>query len=442
MKSRKKYRIGLILWMLFFFGFLACDTANNIEHPDTHYFVKYYGGDGNQQGVDLLALGDGSFLLLGNYSESAFDTDVYLVRVDAQGEVIWEKRFGRELLNNKMNARDLEPTNDGNFIVLSDFQSTDNLMQVKLRKISADGTLLDSADFGTPADDFSRTATLISDGGFIVSGVTDSTDQWSAADQGQDPGNTFSYRLDQNLDRFPVNDWSPVIRGFGSQEGAQLDVAIRTVQRADTVFYVFGYTNSVIAGDKNPNGRLGLYYFNRGRSGSVGTVAYPGNIVNVDDTEINFVQPVDLSIGGGFLIIGTSQNTLGISEIFVARVRGTLVFEDPLKNDATLYKTISVGGRNIRGVSATSATAGAAGFIILGNEVRSIGPTNIWVSKIDQSGIVQWSSTFGSEAEEDFAAAVAELPDGKIVILGTMGLADNQSKMAFIKVNPTGQLLK
>jgi hypothetical protein len=40
------------------------------------------------------------------------------------------------------------------------------------------------------------------------------------------------------------------------------------------------------------------------------------------------------------------------------------------------------------------------------------------------------------------AAAVTELPDGKVVVLGTMGLADNQFKIAFIKLNRSGQLLK
>jgi hypothetical protein len=85
---------------------------------------------------------------------------------------------------------------------------------------------------------------------------------------------------------------------------------------------------------------------------------------------------------------------------------------------------------------------GGSGYLILGNEVRGTGAVNFWLSKIDQSGIILWSSTFGSEGEDDFAAAVHELPDGKIAILGTMGLADNQSKMALIKVNPQGALLK
>ena len=106
-----------------------------------------------------------------------------------------------------------------------------------------------------------------------------------------------------------------------------------------------------------------------------------------------------------------------------------------------MYTTLPLQ-RNIGGVAAATSIAGPFGYLVLGNEVRSTGATNLWLSKIDQSGAVLWSTTFGSELEDDSGAAVAELPDGKIVVLGTMGLADNQSKMALIKMNPQGELLK
>jgi hypothetical protein len=127
--------------------------------------------------------------------------------------------------------------------------------------------------------------------------------------------------------------------------------------------------------------------------------------------------------------------------MFVARMRSSLSFTNPLQNDATFYNTIPLG-RNIRGVSASTCVVGEQGFLLLGNEVRGIGTTNFWLTKIDQSGRVLWSTTFGSEAKDDMAAAVTELPDGKVVVLGTMGLADNQFKIAFIKLNRSGQLLK
>ena len=116
-------------------------------------------------------------------------------------------------------------------------------------------------------------------------------------------------------------------------------------------------------------------------------------------------EPIEL--GGGYLVIGTSTDALGVSEIFVARMRPTLTFSSQ-ENDAPLYRTLSYG-RNIRGVSAAPSLTGEFGYLIIGNEVRSTG-TNIWLSKINQNGNVLWSTTLGSEAENDYGAAVAQLP--------------------------------
>ena len=441
MKKRKDFRL-LMFWCFTFLVMLSCDHAGNVENPDLHYFVKYYGGDGDQYGVDMLPLDDGSFILLGNYSNGNLDTEVYLMRVDAEGGVIWEKRF-RQFPDDNWNAKDLEATIDGNFMVLADFQkevqTSQTPWQFKLLKISPAGDLLDSASFGEiEANDFSHSVTALPDGGFIVSGTTEFTETFLLVNNPDpDLGDFFNYRIDQDLNQLMENEWSPVSPGFGGK----LDVAVKTLPQADPSqgFYVFGHSN-INLNNTNPNRKLGLFYFHRGPDGGEDLNFFPGNVLNVNDTEISFVNTLPEEMGGGFVVIGTSSTNLGVSEIFFARLRTTLSFTT-LQNDAMLYHTIPLQ-RNIRGVSAASSLTGEYGYLVLGNEVRSTGATNFWLSKIDQSGGVLWSTTFGSEAEDDYGAAVAQLADGKIVILGTMGLADNQFKMAFIKMNPRGQLLK
>jgi hypothetical protein len=439
----------LVSCLLFLMVCSKCDTERNVEDPDLHYFIKYYGGDDDQRGVDMLPLSDGSMLLLGNYSiitSGTSDVDIYLVRVDARGDMIWQKRFSGSQI---ANAKDLEPSSDGNFVILADFQTDiGGQTDLKLLKVSPDGMPLDSVTFGTSENDYSRTVTLLDDGGFIVSGTTQLTDQWvSSSDPGLDPGDTFSFRFDQNLD--PYSGWGPDRRGFGATPGQQqLDVAVRTIQipaiidsDGDTIkreeFYVFGYSNSNISGNNN-NLLLGLLYFKRQSTGTTESPLYPET--NTANTEIQFVQRLAPELGSGFVAIGTRQNPLGFSDIYFARFRSSLAFTTA-SNDIILSTIIPLG-RNIRGVSMASSVVGGSGYLILGNEVRGTGAANFWLSKVDQSGVILWSSTFGSEEENDFAAAVHELPDGKIVILGTMGLADNQSKMALIKVNPNGALLK
>jgi hypothetical protein len=432
MKKSGQYFASFIFCACLLIGLSSCDTQKSLENPDLEYFVKYYGSDGNQYGVDMLALADGSFLLLGNYYPNDFAPEIYVVRVDAEGGVLWEQRYASK---SRSMAKDLELTADGNFIILSEYQSVDSLTNLYLLKISGDGGALASTTFGTPANDYARSVTLVDDGGFIVSGTTEFTSTYNLVNNPDpDLGDFFNYRFDQNLVQFSSNDWGPIFPGFGGK----FDVAVKAVQRSAD-FYVFGYSN-INLNNTNPDKTLGLFYFKRNSGGGETDPFFPGNVVNVTNTDIHFATEVAPGLGTGFIVIGTAQRSVGFSEIFIARLRSSLTFSS-LQSDATIYTAIPLG-RTIRGVAAASSVTGQPGYLVLGNEVRSAGTTNIWLSKIDQSGGVLWSSTFGSELDEDRAAAVMELPDGRIVILGTMGLADNQFKMALIKVNPNGQLLK
>ncbi len=431
----KKYTLYLLTLLACWVS--ACDTERNTEDPDLNYFVKLYGGDGNQSGVDIEILSDGTFLLLGNWAVNTFESQIFIMRVSSEGEVIWDTRYGAEA--ERWLAKDMEMTIDGNVIVVADYKKDLSAnTDVKVLKFSPDGAVLAEGTFGTMGNEDSRTVTVLDDGGYIISGTTDSTKTFQLAGvTDPDPFDAFNLRIDQNLTRLSKSDWSPVFVGFDN-----IDVSVKIFQKASNEFYAFGYTNSTLLGEStNPNERKGLFYYRRDGLGFQTNPYYPGNVVNVNDTEISYVQNVGQTFGGGYMVIGTSVNSLGVSDIFFARLRPTLTFSNPLQSDATFYNTIALG-RNIRGVSASTSVSGETGFLILGNEVRSTGATNLWLSKIDQSGQVLWSTTLGAETEDDIGAAVRELPDGKIVILGTMGLADNQFKMALIKMNRRGQFLR
>src|SRR5690606_5905518 len=127
-----------------------------------------------------------------------------------------------------------------------------------LFKISPQGTPMDSVQFGTVTNDFARTATLLADGGFLVSGVTEFTTTYPLVNEPDpDLGDSYNVRLNAELELLPANNWGPVINGFGSN----YDASVRAFQLADPdQFYVFGYTNSAFTG-QNPNERLGLLYF-------------------------------------------------------------------------------------------------------------------------------------------------------------------------------------
>jgi hypothetical protein len=414
-----------------------------MENPDLSYFVKYYGGDGNQFGVDMELLNDGTFLLVGNYAQSDLDVDLYLLRVNSMGEVIWEKRIG-ENESSIWNVKDIEPTNDGNFVIVADFQIGGGAQRdMKLLKVTADGNILGSVDFGTPANDYSRSVTPLADGGFIVSGTTEFTSTFGLVNvTDPDLGDFINYRFDQTLTQFSINDWGPISPGFGGRQ----DVAVKAIERfvinanneQDTVYQVFGHSNIDLS-NTNPNRRLGLLYFKRTSDGKGVDPFFPGNFP--DQVQIQYAQPMAPVMGSGIVLIGTSTDNFNQSKVFLTILRSSLTYDAVYYNNISLNIN-STNGRNIRGVSAASSTVSEVGFLILANEVRTTGATNFWLSKVNQSGELLWSTTFGSEGEDDTGSAVRELPDGRIVVLGTVGLATNQSKMAFIKVNSGGKLAK
>lgn len=413
----------------------GCDTDSNLADPDLSYFVKYYGADGNQSGRDMLVLEDGSFFLLGDDAKSTVDSDLYMLRVDAEGEVIWESRIGQEEAGSIWLGKDVEPASDGNFIVLADYQAPGtNHRDIRILKISPEGQLLDSAGLGTPAHDYGLAVTPLQDGGLIVSGMTEYTATFGQRDVPvQDQGDSFKFRLDQNLEKTHPNDWN-VFVGFGGR----LDALVKVIEKSPSEFHAFGYTNANLLGS-NVNERTGMMYF---RIDGGGIATDPAMVLPAaGNVTISFVYPLESAYGGGVLAIGTAADNLGQSNIFMTRLRTSLTFNTSTGNDLLFSDAIRVG-RNIRGVSATSAISAEQGFLILGDEVRVAGTTNIWLMKVSPNGSPLWSATLGSESVNDRGAAVKELPDGRIVILGTMGLADNQLKMALIKVNRRGRFLK
>ena len=62
-------------------------------------WFKTYGGNQDDVGWDILLAGDGGFFILGTTNlqfEPEMRGDVYMIRTDAAGTVLWEKTYGGE----------------------------------------------------------------------------------------------------------------------------------------------------------------------------------------------------------------------------------------------------------------------------------------------------------------------------------------------------------
>lgn len=97
--------------------FLIKTNANGQEQ-----WTKTYGGDSDDKCFDFKILEDGNLIMVGSTNSFAeFNEDVYLLKLDSNGDEIWSRTFNRSTERGKA----IHPTKDGGFVILAEKISED-----------------------------------------------------------------------------------------------------------------------------------------------------------------------------------------------------------------------------------------------------------------------------------------------------------------------------
>ncbi len=415
----------------------SCDTASTIDDPTESYFIKYYGGDGNQEGVDVVVAPDGFIYLLGNSTTplAKAGKQLYLVKAEANGKLVWEKTFGGKFDDD---AKDLELTADNRLVVLANSKKGSVENDILLMTFTLDGNKLDSVllgmktTTGAEANDEASTVSQTSDG-FIVSGFT--TGVSVKPNQGiQDVQDALHIRLTNSLVPFNNTLWKSLSGSIGA------DGATRVFQVNASTYYVFGYTNIDVAGSSTIDFNFWVYQL--GATGEPSNSRmYPGTVATDEKLTSVIISPGQS--GEGFFLAGTSVNSSKTYNIYINKLRKTLTFNESVDYQYQTRLSESLGELDPDKSKVSVYASASSGFLLLSNE-KSTTFNNFFLTKIDNEGNFAWSDSdpsliFGGQ-EDDYIGGVAELPDGKIVLLGTMSIGDEgQKKMALIKVNKEGK---
>lgn len=437
-----KYKVLFPLLFL-----LACETASDFGLPEESYFVKYYGKDGNQYGIDFVLNSDGTIVMLGN-SISSSPTDfyqIYVVKIDANGAILWERSLGLPDKNDY--ARDIEAHPDGRLVIVAETEMEIGNRDVYIKTLSQQGSDLDSARValtslsGQQTDEEVRSVSIVS-GGFIVAGAT--TRLESAAPDANDFRDAMHLRFDNSLNWIPetTGTWSD-ITGLSNAD----DVAIKIIEVVpNSVYLGFGHSNNDFnKGDNLTDYQSWIFQLNSN--------GVPSNIsLNFgDDQKDEKIRSVSVSpdqSGPGYILSGTS--TQGItSETYLVKISkannlglvtklaeeeinsiGTIPVPPPVK----LFESdkVSIAGRaNETFLMVNDDYSGVTPRIALTFLTRDFSDNNQPPLLFDGAG-------------DDFGAQVVEQPDGKILLFGTMTLGGlgGQQKMVLMKLNPDGKLVE
>ncbi|MCA2762416.1 MAG: hypothetical protein IM631_08220 [Cytophagales bacterium] len=432
-------RVKVIFLVYVFTTFLiSCDSQKSFETPDENYFVKYFGNEGNQQGVDFAVNDDGTVFILGNSREPSSNQQIYVARVGINGRIVWEKTFGLSL---EEEAKDIEISFDkSSLIVLGNSEKSEGERDIFLIRLTLDGVAIDSTrqglklPNGQEADDNAYSVTQISQGlfnpaGFIVAGATTGLNFATIATDKTDP---MHLRFNNSLVRISSPTWSDrstfTTGGFVGEE-----VAVKVIQQGSNEYYVFGYSNNDAGA---PAGNVGDFNFLRyGRTDQGDGFGSPRNTGNLNfDEKLNSVSISSAQLGLGFMLSGISQTSSG-GYSYLVKLGSPLSWND---SDVTFRQILPLDkAAKQRSVNYSSLTNG---YFVASDKAGANG-TDMYLVKLDNAGKKLFESEFGGVGD-DFVGAVTELPNGRILIIGTMTLGgvEGQTKIALLKLNPEGRL--
>lgn len=140
-------------------------------------------------------------------SYGAGNTDVYVIKYNYNGTVAWTKVYGGEQMDK---GYDIQRTKDGGYIITGETKSYGaGGSDVYLLKLDASGNLSWAREYGTAGDDVGYSVKQTSDQGFIITGYTE------LGDTAPYKRNIYLIRTDQ----FGYKIWSYAYGGTNDDEG-------------------------------------------------------------------------------------------------------------------------------------------------------------------------------------------------------------------------------
>jgi hypothetical protein len=346
-------------------------------------FSNAYGEENiHEEGLSIIQTNDSSFIILGNTAE-----DLFLLKADRFGNKLWSQYFG----GSKVDViRYLSQTLDGGFLLSGSSESYGpGESDIWIIKAYPSGLIEWNKNYGTSNNEYGGKALENNDGSLFLIGngdISDSGDQdiWLIKTNSQ--GDSL---------------WSKTYGGTGDETGHDI------ISLGDSSYIILGSTSSY------GNGGADILLMKIDKEGAEEWS------LNYGGTSDEYGQSIIETSDNGFVILSSIESYGdGNNAVNVLRINssGEIIWE----------KTFG-GGDGVKGSNMIQRTKDE-NFILTFNSFDHLkNGYDTWVIKINDSGFIEWGRKFNND-DSDFGYSCVSTLDGGYAITGSTFNLGNGNK--------------
>lgn len=309
---------------------LKIDESGNV------LWERNFGKEVYECGQAITKTLDGKFIIVGNtnYEEETIVEDAYVIKVDTSGDLIWEKRFGGKGCEQVFSV---QQTSDSGCIICGGTTSFSEDFNIYVLRLDKDGEIIWEKSFGSEDEEIGRAILSIDNDNFILlayRGPEESRDIYLLGID-KDGNILWEKIIDINDSVSPLSmdktsDGGYVISGYNGILGENNRLYVAKIDREGNLMwdatFEGGIANCIKETVDNNYIVVGRIYTSEGSSTDVCLLKlYPsGNLIwektyggNDDDGGIS----IELVPEGGYIIVGqTLSFGKGESDVYVLKV--------------------------------------------------------------------------------------------------------------------------
>ena len=391
-KQALLYTILIAILLIIFLLPLEDSIPSPLQPSDSISFYQTYGGPANEKAYTSIQTSDGGYALTG-YTWVRSQTDIWLVKTDNKGVMLWNRTYGDILDGEKAYA--ILETEDGGFIITG--SSGHSFGDIFLLKTDDKGNLQWLNTYGKEGSGSERAQDLIEskDGGYVLVGQTSTqlSDVWL---------------IKTNANGHLI--WEQTYGGF------QSDIGYALLETSDQELVITGSTASFGMGMTDmwllKTDSLGNLKWNR----TYGNLNYDAAFSLIADDK------------GGYILVGYTEST--------AEARDKDIWLVKTDEKGEMIWSQEYGDENVDEVAFALIQTKDGGYAFVGRQQFTDLDANL--VKTDSSGVVEFTFTYGGTANDEASALVQTADEGFVLGGFSCSFGGGEADMWLLKTNAKG----